>query len=528
MELTLPLHKVLRTTREYIEILKEMGIETVEDLLMYLPRAHEDLTQMQTIASAPLEEKVTIRGTLEKMRSFRSKRGKHLTTALFTDHEGETAEVVWFSQPHLKHMLKDGEEVVLTGKLIEKGYKLQFISPALERTGSRPLVHSGRLVPIYPQHERITTKWLREKMTLVKSAIDQIPETLPKDLLKEEKLMGRSNAIRALHFPKKIEDVEEALDRIAFEEMYNLQCEVLQNKKEWKGQRQERLKIPMDVELIKAFFKSLNFTPTDSQKVAIYEILTDMEKDQPMSRLLEGDVGSGKTLVAIAVIANVIKERGQCALMVPTEVLAKQHMMSISKTLLKFHTYLQDHKESGVDMHLPSVELLTGSVPDAESRKIKQRLMNGTVDLVIGTHALIMESVQFNDLKLVIVDEQHRFGVDQRKRLAEKGSPHFMTMTATPIPRTLALTAHGHHDLSVLLEKPGNRQPIHTKVVSPKGRSIVEKFINHQIDEGRQVFVICPLIQISENEDMSELKSVEAEVARLKLEFPSRRIAFLH
>jgi len=532
MQLDTPLSRsLLRTTSEHIDALKNMGIETVENLLLYLPRAHEDLSQMQTIALAPLEEKVTIRGVVEQVKLIRTKHGKQIVMANFTDTEGESVEVIWFNQPHLKRMLTDGSEVVMTGKLIEKGYKLQFMSPAFEIAGDRPLVHSGRLVPIYPQHDKINTKWLREKIFLVKDAIDLLEEILPEEILKEENLLDRSDAIRALHFPEKSEEVERALERIAFERMFLMQREVLMKKQEWQGTRQERLKIDMDIELIKAFFQSLHFTPTDSQRVAIYEILRDMEKDYPMSRLLEGDVGSGKTLVATAVIANAISAGGQCAFMVPTEVLSRQHVASVGGMLIRFHSFLISEKGSGIrgqGSGTPRIALLTGSIPSSEARKVKQGLVNGTVDLVIGTHALITEDVDFQDLKLVIVDEQHRFGVEQRQRLVEKGSPHFLAMTATPIPRTLALTAYGHHDLSVLLEKPGNRKPIHTKVVAPRDRPTIEKFIDQQIDEGRQIFVICPLIQESENEEMMEIKNVESEVVRLKHAFPKRRIASLH
>ena len=225
-----------------------------------------------------------------------------------------------------------------------------------------------------------------------------------------------------------------------------------------------------------------------------------------------------------AVMANVLRHGGQCALMVPTEVLARQHSESIGRTLINFHTFIQHTKKT----RLPSIALLTGSTPLLESQSIKRGLASGTVDLVIGTHALIEETVQFKDLKLVIVDEQHRFGVAQRQRLAEKGSPHFLAMTATPIPRTLALTAYGHHDLSVLLEKPGNRKTIATKVVSPRDRFTVERFIDHQIGEGRQIFVICPLITTSVAEGMEEVRSVERERERLSNEFPRRRIAMLH
>ena len=419
----------------------------LEDLLLYLPRTYEDLSTISTIASAPLDTKTTIRGTVDQIKLIRTRKGKQLVTAKLIDTEGGIAEIIWFNQPHIKRMLQNGEEITLTGKIVENGNKLQLLSPQFEAQRDKPLVHSGKLVPIYPQHDRINTVWLREKMYAIKGAIDKLPETLPKEVLEEENFMSRKDTIRALHFPEDAEAVQKALDRMAFEEMFEIQKDALTKKEEWQGLREERLRIPMDVDLIKTFFDSLHFKPTDSQRIAIYEILTDMEKDQPMSRLLEGDVGSGKTLVAVAVMINVIRHGGQCALMVPTEVLAKQHGLSIGKTIINFYKFLQ---KEGIDFPHPTIELLTGSLTKKESDEVKQRLATGTVDLVIGTHALITDNVQFQDLKLVIVDEQHRFGVTQRQRLKDKGNPHFLAMTATPIPRTLALTGYGHHDLSVL------------------------------------------------------------------------------
>lgn len=529
MQLKTPLSAVLRTTKEHLAALEGMGMRTVENFLLYLPRAYEDLTAIQTLRTAPLDQKATFRGTIHSLKRVRIRGGKFIVTGQFTDTEESRAEAVWFNQPHVLRMLSEGDPVVLTGKLVRNGTRLQIQSPQFESAVRENLLHAGRLVPIYPEHDLINTKWLREKMVLVREAAAQLPENLPEEVVKEEGLMGRKEAIRALHFPGNGGEVERARQRMAFEEMYLMQCDVLQKKKEWQGERQERLKIPMDVELIRAFFQSLNFTPTGSQKIAIYEILRDMEKDRPMSRLLEGDVGSGKTLVATTVLANVIRHGGQCALMVPTEVLARQHVASIGKMLISFHTYLEQRGAGGaLRMKNPSVTLLTGSMPAADARRVRQGLATGTVDLVIGTHALIQEQVQFRNLQLVIVDEQHRFGVAQREQLKAKGSPHFLSMTATPIPRTLALTAYGHHDLSVLTEKPGNRQPVATKVVSPSDRTQVEKFINQQIDEGRQAFVICPLIQESEHEEMAEMKSVEQEVKRLEAGFPHRRIARLH
>lgn len=527
MTLKTPLEKVLRSTKDHIDALDSMGLKTVGDLLAYLPRLHEDLSNIVTLADVPLGQKASVRGAIGEMKMTRIRGGKFIVQTIFTDTEGGTAEVIWFNQPHIKRMLPDGSEVVLTGKLTEKGYKLQFQSPQFEIAGSRPLVHAGRLVPVYPQHDIISTHWLREKMVLIKEAIDLLPETLPERILEEEGLMTRTESVRALHFPEKPEDVERAQHRMAFEEMYDVQMDALERKKEWQGEHQERLIIPMDVELIKSFFASLKFTPTGSQKIAIYEILRDMEKDVPMSRLLEGDVGSGKTLVATAVMATVHRHGAQSALMVPTEVLARQHAENVSRLLLTLHDYL--HKEGrGQDFRLPNVALLTGSTVASESLAIKQGLIDGRVDMVIGTHALIEDTVQFKNLKLVIVDEQHRFGVNQRARLKDKGMPHFLAMTATPIPRTLALTAYGDHDLSVLLEKPGNRKVIKTKVVSPNDRKTVELFIDQQITEGRQTFVVCPLITGSEAEEIKEVKSVEQEVKRLREGFPHRNIAMLH
>jgi len=531
MHLTKPLAAVLHTTKDHIACLEGMGLRTVGDLLLYLPRAHEDLSIVQPIRTAPLGAKGTFRGTVSRIRRVRTRKGKWLVTALFTDSEGNHADVVWFNQPHVQRMLADGDPVVLTGKLVASGTKLAIQSPQFERAGREQLLHAGRLVPIYPEHELVNTKWLREKMALVQEAIGEIPETLPQDVLREEGLMPRSTAIRALHFPENGEQVQKARSRMAFEEMFVLQREALLRKREWQSARQARLKIPMDIELIRALFRSLNFTPTGSQKIAIYEILRDMEQDRPMSRLLEGDVGSGKTLVATAVIANTLRHRGQCALMVPTEVLARQHAVTIGRTLINFYTYLQRERAGNPalpDLPQPTVKLLTGSVPGSDAEAIKRGTSTGTVDLLIGTHALIQEDVRFANLALVVVDEQHRFGVLQRERLKEKGSPHFLSMTATPIPRTLALTAYGHHDLSVLTEKPGNRKKIRTKVVSPRDRQTVERFIDREIGEGRQVFVICPLITESVSGEMTEVRSVEQEVTRLRTSFPSRRIASLH
>ncbi len=527
---------ILHTTQSFIDALESIGIRTVYDLLMYLPRAYEDLSQITNLIDAPLNEKSTLRGTIRKLKLVRTRSKKVLVQGQFVDEAGETADVVWFNQPHIMRMLKEGQSVTLTGKVQEAGYKLKIQSPQFEDGSRQTPLHAGRIVAVYPQTDSISSRWLREKIACVHSAVADIAETLPADVVTSEKLLSRSAAILELHVPTTPERLEEARTRMAFEEMFTVQIDALERKKQWQGDRQDRIRIPVDAELIKAFFASLHFTPTVGQRTAIYEILLDMEKDRPMSRLLEGDVGSGKTLVAVAVIAEVMARRGQCALMVPTEVLARQHATTVSRLLITMHNYIQSggYRAKGIKadhlqtMPQPTIALLTGSVPQAEADDIRRRLAQGLIDLVIGTHALIEDKVQFKDLKLAIVDEQHRFGVHQRARLKEKGSPHFLAMTATPIPRTLALTAYGDHDLSVLMEKPGQRKPIHTKVVAPSGRKTVELFIDQQLSQGRQIFVICPLIEESNEDTMSDVKNVEAEETRLKTSFPHRRIAKLH
>ncbi len=527
MDLKTPLPAVLRTTRDFVESLESLDLRTVEDLLLYLPRAHEDLTQSSTIASAQIGEKVTIVGVLTGIKLVRIRGGRKLLQAKFTDTQGDTVDVVWFNQPHLQRMLEEGKETALTGKLALNGRKVTFQSPTFETLGDKPRVHSGRLVPVYPQHDRINTRWLREKMSLIRPAITLLPETLPQEVLDEEKLMKRSEAVEALHFPEDPAAVDRAHQRLAFERMFELQKEALSRKREWQELGSDRIKTPMDAELIRSLFRSLKYEPTKSQRIAIFEILQDMERSVPMSRLLEGDVGSGKTLVAVSVMAHVLHHHAQCALMVPTEVLARQHAASVSRTLLQFHTYLQTTaSESIKNFPLPRVALLTGSMTAAESDTVRDGLMNGTVDIVVGTHALIEDKVQFRDLRLVIIDEQHRFGVNQRRRLREKGSPHLLSMTATPIPRTLALTAYGDHDLSVLLEKPGRRQAIDTTVVNPKNRKTVELFIRQQLGEGRQAFVICPLIE--ESDELADVRNVTAEADRLRESFPEFTVALLH
>ncbi len=529
---------LLRTTEQFIDALESVGICAAGDLILMLPRAHEDLSQVRTLDDVEEGEKVSLRGVVSDLKIIRTrKQRKFLVQAVFTDANGNQCQIVFFNQPHIARMLPQDMELVLTGKIGTVRGKLTLQSPTFERGDRTELLHAGRLVAVYAQPTAVggqilSTRWFREKMALVRPAMKQIPETLPADIVRSENLLSRAQAIEQMHFPESGEKLMKAQARMDFEELFELQRTALERKMQWQEEAEKRLAIPMNPELIRAFFRSLNFTPTNSQKIAIYEILKDLEKTVPMSRLLEGDVGSGKTLVAVAVMINVLyagASRGQCALMVPTEVLAKQHAENITKLLLNFHQFLltdRTYNLKPITYNLPTVALLTGSTPRDDAERIKLGAASGTVDLVIGTHALIQGDVRFKDLRLAIIDEQHRFGVEQRRTLKEKGSPHVLSMTATPIPRTLALTAYGDHDLSVLLEKPGNRKPIKTKVVPPNGRKTIELFMDKEIGDGRQVYVICPLIK--ESDELADVRNVLAEVERLKGIFPKRRIEALH
>jgi ATP-dependent DNA helicase RecG len=337
---------LLRTTEQFIDALESIGIETVQDLILMLPRAHEDLSQVRTLDDVEEGEKVLLRGVVSDLKVIRTrKQRKFLVQAVFTDANGNQCQIVFFNQPHIARMLPQDMELVLTGKIRTVRGKLTLQSPTFERGDRTELLHAGRLVAVYAQPtaaggQILSTRWFREKMALVRPAMRQLPETLPADIVRSENLLSRAQAIEQMHFPESGEKLMKAQARMDFEELFELQRAALERKMQWQEEAEKRLAIPMNPELIRAFFRSLHFTPTNSQKIAIYEILKDLEKTVPMSRLLEGDVGSGKTLVAVAVMANVLTTGGQCALMVPTEVLAKQHAENITKLLLNFHQFL--------------------------------------------------------------------------------------------------------------------------------------------------------------------------------------------
>ena len=521
MNLSTPLDAVLSTKKEYILSLKEMGIFNIKDLLLHFPRGYEDLSQFIKIHDSKDGETVTVKGFLHGIKVIPTrKRNMKLIKAMFYDFEGAECEVIWFNQPHLKRTLPMDKELILSGKIQYKYGKYTLQSPTVEHI-KEVQIHAGATVPVYSQHEVITSKWLREKIYPLLYLSSEFEEILPEDIVKSENLISKSEAIKEIHFPTSSDHLKQAQDRLSYEELFLLQLNAVKKKEEWKNScspDNQKKGMVMDPEFVKQFFSTLPFTPTGAQKVTIYEILKDMERPFPMMRLLEGDVGSGKTVVAMMALLQAIKYGYQAVIMAPTSVLARQHLISIGKFV--------DALEEKFPTKTPiNIQLLVGSLKAKEKKLVLDGISSGQVDIAIGTHALIQDSVKFNKLGLAVIDEQHRFGVKQREALLKQGSPHVLNMTATPIPRTLALVAYGDQDLSVINEMPPGRQSIITKVVPPENRKSVYQFIHGKIKQGNQVYVICPLVEES---DVLEVKSVTAEYEALKSIFPDFKVGLLH
>lgn len=484
------------------------GLHTVNDLINFLPRAYEDFSQITAIADVH-PGKLTIKARCEKIATRPVRRGLRITTATLADETGKL-QAVWFNQPYREKQLKTGEAFYFSGDFEFNYNKYQLTNPSAEKVSEVP-VQTDRILPIYRAIHGLKTTLVRKILNELRPLMTMMTETLPIDIVKSEKLASHSEALLGMHFPETIEDISRAKERIGFEELFALllasQLNRIENAK-LKGWR-----IPFEQSIVKAFVAKLPFELTGAQRMAAWDILQDFEKAIPMNRLLQGDVGSGKTVVAGLAARQAAHEGFQTALMAPTEILASQHAETLNRLLSPF----------GV-----KVGLLTGSVKGKARETLYTAIANGDVDVVVGTHALIQSTVNFHRLGFVVIDEQHRFGVNQRQALLGKSEcmPHLLAMTATPIPRSLALTVYGELDVSVLNELPKNRKPIETKIWSPNSRPQLYKLIDEQLAEGRQAYVICSLIDGDPN---NELKSVQAEFKRLdQKEFKHRKIGLLH
>ena len=512
MKLTTPLEQIKGVGPKTAQALAAAGLKTISDALDFLPRAYDDYSTAVNIADLQ-PGKVTVKARCESVSTRVVRRGLRITTAVLADKSGKV-KAVWFNQPYRETQLKSDAEFIFSGQFGMQYNRYQINNPSVElakEAAKTTIENASGIQPVYKSIKNIRPKTVQDLMKNIRPIMDFLPETLPENIIQRQKLVSRSEAVKFLHAPKTHEEISRGRERLAFEELFEMILAAQFNKQE-----QTRLtgwKIPFNKSVVKNFVDQLPFPLTNAQRRAAWQILQDLESDHPMNRLLQGDVGSGKTVVAGLVAAEVAKAGFQTAIMAPTEILAQQHAKTLDELLSPF----------GV-----SVALLTGHVKGATRSQLLDNLSSGNIDVVVGTHALIQEKVAYHKLGFAVIDEQHRFGVKQRQALLEKSDfmPHLLSMTATPIPRSLALTLYGELDISILDELPSGRQPIQTKIWSPASAPKLYESIENELAKGRQAYVICPLIDDNPDNDK---KSVEAEYNKLsKTIFSHRRVGLLH
>jgi len=508
---------------------RRLGVETVRDMLYFFPRRHIDYSKRKTIAELEVGEEQTVVATVWQAQEALIG-GRRSTEAGVGDESGNM-RVVWFNQPYLAKQLRTNSQLVLSGKVsLFKGVKV-FQSPEYEPLVSGDLTHTGRLIPLYPLTEGLSPRVVRR---LVKETVDlwapRLTDFLPEKVRGRAQLLKLSEAVKQAHYPESEQVKDRARERLAFDELFLIQLGVLSRRRDWQvGSAANQ--IEPEGEVLEVFISSLPFDLTKAQMRVLEEILADIAKAMPMSRLLQGEVGSGKTVVATAALLATVASGYQGAFMAPTEILVEQHFLNVSALLAGAG---REEEVAGslrtFTSLLPrpiTLGLLIGSMKQSEKKAVHRAISAGEVDIVIGTHALIQQEVEFERLGLAIVDEQHRFGVMQRTALRQKGpTPHLLVMTATPIPRSLALTLYGDLDLSVIDELPQGRQVIKTRWLDPEEREKAYRFLRKEVGEGRQAFIICPLIAES---DSIEAKAAITEYKRLSGEvFPDLRLGLVH
>lgn len=540
-----PVEKLKYVGPRFLPKLKKLGIKNIRDLLYHFPIRYEDYTETVKISDLEVNRKISLVAKVSDIENKRAwKKRMVITNALLEDETG-SIKATWFNQPYLVNTLKAGGIFSFSGK-VSLGKQGAYLShPSYERIYSQKLEtnlkHTQGLIPIYPETEGITSKYLRFLIKPLLKYASKVPDYLPKEIKQRQNLIDTQIAISQIHFPQSQETAEKAKERLAFDELFLLQLKSLIARE--KIRTQKAIPIKFNEGLIKNFVGSLPFKLTNAQRLSLWEIIKDIEKPYPMNRLLNGDVGSGKTVVASGAALEAATAGYQAAFMAPTEVLAFQHFKTISKSLSQFDVSIGLLTSSNSKVSSEGLEY------ELPKKKLVEKINNGEIKIVIGTHALIQKEVSFPNLALVIVDEQHRFGVEQRATLLRNSSyvPHLLSMTATPIPRTLALTIYGDLDISLLNEMPKGRQKIITKLVTQNERQKTYDFIKEQIKDGRQAFVICPRIdpqsQINaDNQRRSarinlrqsaltalEVKAVKSEYEKLSKEiFPDLKVAMLH
>jgi ATP-dependent DNA helicase RecG len=495
--------------------LARLGMQTLGDMLYYYPRRYDDYSQLKPIKNLFYGEQVTVIGTVQTVSTRPIRGGKaSIVETIIGDGTG-SLRLSFFNQPWIANRYKTGDAISVSGKVDQYLGRLVMNSPDIESVDIENL-NTNRIVPVYALTERVTQKWLRKLMKqVVEYWAPNVADALPQSVRSSAKVMPLGEALMQVHFPDTQEKLQAARERLGFDEIFFLQMGVLRQKRDWKSVDARRF--PVTDEWLGARIAGLPFTLTSAQQSALKDVRADFESGKPMNRLLQGDVGSGKTVISAFAAAMVVEHGAQAAIMSPTSILAEQHYRSFTRLLTGENGILREGQ----------IRLLVGDTPEAEKEAVRAGLAEGSVRIVIGTHSLIEEPVLFQDLQFVVIDEQHRFGVDQRAALRSKGtSPHLLVMTATPIPRSLALTLYGDLDLSIMNEMPAGRQPVNTYVLRPQERERAFTLLRGQINAGKQGFIIYPLVEESEKIDaraaVDDYETLSKEV------FPDLKLGLLH
>ncbi len=526
LTLSSPITDMPHVNASQARALARLGCATVRDLLYHFPTRYEDFTTIYSISAIERDMRVTLAGTISAITTtYARQKRMRITTATLTDSSG-SIRLIWFNERFVATALRDGQAIRVSGTVGADLKGLIMTNPAFERA-ARPPINTARLVPVYPETRGITSRWLRWQISTILQRFRTVPDLIPAAIRTDLHLPTRADALRYIHFPRSHDHATLAQKYFAFEEMLLVQLHALRIKRQRHAHAAPR--IPDAARNATAFVQKLPFTLTGAQQRAINAICDDLARTTPMNRLLNGDVGAGKTVVAAAPAFAVARSGMQVALLAPTDVLARQHFANL-RTLFAADNI--------------AVALMTGATKMIGDKRVTRRTMlralaDGTVDFVIGTHALITDDVHFAALALVIVDEQHRFGVAQRAAMQQKTAamddgdtqtiPHFLSMTATPIPRSLALAFFGDTDLSILDEMPRGRKPIKTTVVGALERDKTYAFIRRELAAGRQAYVILPLVEASGKESMSHVKAATQEAAHLqKTVFADATVGLVH
>ena len=498
-------------TAKQLSNLKSLGINTIYDLIYYFPRAYDDRTNIKKIGELKFNEYVVIKANVMSVVNLTVRSGKKVVKAMVSDGTG-IMEILWFGMPYIKKSLKIGEEYLFIGQT-KKSAVFQLINPEYKLFSGQQKVSENEILPIYSSNKNITQNSLRKLVEkFLVNFLNYFEENIPKELIKEYKIMERKSAIKNIHYPVSMKEIEEAKRRFAIEELLILELGILKNRFIIENSNSKNYEVKGKKEKVREFLSQLTFNLTNAQKKVIKEIYDEISNGKIVNRLIQGDVGSGKTVVAMVMLIYMAENGYQGALMAPTEILANQHYLGIKERLEKIGL---------------RVELLTSSIKGKKKNEILDGIANGEVGIVIGTHSLIEDDVIFKKLGLIVIDEQHRFGVNQRNKLREKGFlGNLLVMSATPIPRSLALSIYGDLDLSIIDELPPGRTPIKTKwIANDEDLEKMYNFIYKKVNDGNQAYFVAPLIETS---DKMALKSVDKVSEEIERKFSNKKIGIIH